>query len=718
MRKFTKAAASIFLASLSVYPGGAFGAGPAKSAGDAGDPASTKGTAVKLIEDRTDPFASTPSTAPATNPAVADLQPAMTGNVDGTFSLSITNGADLVETLRVIGYQAQKSILPSKDVKSTLPALDLYNVTVHEALDAILRVNGFVYREQGNFIYIYSAKEAAELDKAARVQTTEVFRVFYTPATNAANMIKPVLSADAQVSLTTAAISGLDSGTKDIGGNSHATEDMIVVTDYAENIERARKLLKEIDRRPQQILIEATIMRAALSDNNALGVDFNILSGVDFTSLSASGGQITGANTDTGKIANSGAKSSVGTGNAFSSAVGNGLKVGFLNSDVSIFVNALEGVTNTTVLANPKVLALNKQKGEVIVGRKDGYLTTTVTESSTVQTVDFLDTGTRLIFRPYIGDDGYVRMEIHPEDSSGGLNAANLPFKVTTEVTSNIMVKDGHTVVIGGLFREASTSAKNQIPVLGNIPLAGALFRNQSDQTQREEIIILLTPHVVKDDSAYSDASQEMLKQAEQLRIGVRKGMMFWGAERLAEGSYEAAVTEMSKPNPNRRLALWHLDCATNLNSTFIEAINMKRQLTGETLTESDNSSIRGFVRRQIMAEQRNVSRIPATAPIVLEPATQPARPPAVDIVKVDLPPTQQVAVEVHEMAKLSPTTMPSAVPFTSPTTKVASWSADDACFTIDAKLIGLDEAVAVAPTTQPINIVDIEPLLGDVFLR
>src|SRR5690606_23945551 len=117
-----------------------------------------------------------------------------------------------------------------------------------------------------------------------------------------------------------------------------------------------------------------------------------------------------------------------GTGTNFTKDIVGGLKVGFISSDVSVFVSALESITDTTVLANPKVLALNKQKGEVLVGREDGYLTTTVTESAAVQTVEFLKTGTRLIFRPYIGNDGYIRMEIHPEDSSGGLADGNLPF--------------------------------------------------------------------------------------------------------------------------------------------------------------------------------------------------------------------------------------------------------------------------------------------------
>ena len=145
----------------------------------------------------------------------------------------------------------------------------------------------------------------------------------------------------------------------------------------------------------------------------------------------------------------------VGTGTNFTQGVG-GLKVGFVSDNVSVFLSALEQTTDTTIMANPKVLALNRQQGEVFVGNEDGYITTVTTETTTSQSVESLKTGTRLIFRPYIAEDGYVRMEIHPEDSTGGLTSSNLPFKITTEVTSNVMVRDGHTIVIGGLFRESS----------------------------------------------------------------------------------------------------------------------------------------------------------------------------------------------------------------------------------------------------------------------
>src|SRR5690606_15602917 len=104
---------------------------------------------------------------------------------------------------------------------------------------------------------------------------------------------------------------------------------------------------------------------------------------------------------------------------------GGGFTFGIIKDQISLFIRALESVTDTNVIANPKVLALNKQFGQVIVGRRDGYITTTITETTATQTVEFLETGTILSFRPFIGDDGYVRMEIHPKDSTGGLTAEN-----------------------------------------------------------------------------------------------------------------------------------------------------------------------------------------------------------------------------------------------------------------------------------------------------
>ena len=601
MKTWTRKTASIiFLAAMAVYPVSALSAAPADKAKPAGA-AAGQATEVRLLDG-----------AVAAAPAKADAGNSQVSVSDaGTVEIHV-NEASLAEVLRMLSLQSQKNIVASKDVRGTVTA-NLYNVTIKEALDAILKSNGYGYREKGNFIYVLSAKELADLEKAERQTTTEVFRLFYTPSADAVNMIKPVLSAEGQVSYSASAKGGIAASATDAGGQNLATEDVLVIRDYPDNMDRVRKVLKELDRRPQQVLVEATIIAARLNENNALGVDFRILGGVDFAGLAGVGIDKVG-DVLSGDVINTGLtdKGVAGAGTGVNQGLPDkGLRVGVFTNNVAVFVKALDDVSDTAVLANPKVLTLNKQKGEVLVGREDGYLTTTVTESATVQTVEFLKTGTRLIFRPYIGDDGYIRMEVHPEDSDGTV-IQGLPSKTTTEVTTNVMVKDGHTIVIGGLFRESSVSNKSQVPGLGNLPVLGLLFRSQQDATVREEIIILLTPHIIKDQAAYAAASEQEMREMDKLRAGVRRGMMPWGRERLAEWWYQNAVTEMNEAKPNTGKALWYLDCATNLNPKFLEAIQMKEQLSGKQVTTVDNSSIRGFVKRQIMAERGGV---PATVP-------------------------------------------------------------------------------------------------------
>jgi type IV pilus assembly protein PilQ len=565
-----------------------------------------------------DPFAE--QTAPPTHAGTAlsddDVQ-----FVDayGTGDIHVSD-APLQQVLRMLSQQTQLNIIAHKGVEGSVTA-NLYGVTVHEALDAILMSNGFGYREDGNFIHVHTLEDLEAVQAADRATETRVYRLFHLNAADATSLIAPVLSEQAIVGTTVEAQSGLtESGTGGTGGQDYAGEDLVVITDYADRLDRVRQILDEADRRPPQILIEATILRAALSEDNQLGIDFNVLGGVDFTDVSFSGGQINGAGVADGQSPDA---FSGGTGNSFSGSVPGGLRLGVVTGDVSLFISALEGVTDTVVMANPKVLAVNRQEGRILVGRQDGYITTTVSETVATQTVQFLETGTKLMFRPFVTGDGYVRLEVHPEDSDGGLNADNLPFKITTEVTTNAVVKDGHTVVIGGLFRETSTSTRSQVPGLGNLPVVGAAFRNQADRTVREEIVILLTPHIIKDDDKYSELSEEQLAAGEKLRVGVREGMMPWGRERLAEGFYEKALTELRKESPDRKKALFNLNAALNLNPKFLEAIELKEELTGDLVQGVDNSSIRGFVRRSMLSGGTGMSPADRPKALRITPTTE-----------------------------------------------------------------------------------------------
>ncbi|HET6251525.1 MAG TPA: secretin and TonB N-terminal domain-containing protein [Tepidisphaeraceae bacterium] len=621
MRSLGNIAGRVALVAVSVYPASAAFAG--ESVGEGRGREHPQSARPAVVEEAA---AIAPATQPADNAKADGAAPLTTAQVNVTETGAVdlhVNDASLAEVLRMLSLQSQKNIVASKEVRGTVTA-NLYGVTIHEALDAILHANGCDYREKGNFIYVYSAKELADLEKASRKKATEVVRLYYTPAASAVNMLKPVLSPEGQVAFTAASETGIDSDAKAVGGNGHSSEDVIVITDYPENLQAARNVLKELDRRPQQILIEATILKADLNENNSLGIDFTALGGVNFGALSAVNGSTpelaTGlsqalsgdiqSNTAAGKIADKGyIGGSVG---------GGGLQLGIVKNSIGMFIQALEGVTDTVVLANPKVLVLNKQKGEVHVGEDQGYRTAITTETTTASNVNFLQTGTRLIFRPYVGDNGYIRLEIHPEDSNGTVDPTGVPSKSVTEITSNVMVKDGNTIVIGGLFRESTSRIRSQVPGLGSLPGIGAAFRQQTDATTREEVIILLTPHIIKDDQAYSEASERQMNEVERLRVGMRQGLMPWGRERLAESWYDAATAEMNKPAPDREKALFHLNCAINLNPLFAEAIELRSQVSGREMQAMDNSTIRSFVKRQILAER-------AAAKGIDHPATQPA---------------------------------------------------------------------------------------------
>lgn len=510
------------------------------------------------------------------------------------------NNAPIRLVLRQLAVMSEKNIIASKAVQGNVTC-DLYNVTFREALDAILRVNGLDYIEQGNFIYVYTAKEMEDIRKAQRRMGVRYFQLYYVSAGDAQKLIAPCLSSDGSVSTSPASARGIPTSPYETGANDYAVDDVLIVRDYDENLDAVARLLKEIDKRPQQVLIEATILRVRLEEDNALGVDFNTLSGVNFANLSATTNGITNLNTGTVPVNTlNGDASTFRTD--FNTAIDpGGFTFGYIGSDVAVFVRALEGVTDTTILANPKLLVVNKQRGEVLVGSRDGYLTTTLTETAATQTVEFLETGTRLVVRPFIGDNGHIRLEIHPEDSSGSVSDG-LPSKQTTECTSNVLVRDGRTIIIGGLFREITTASRAQIPVLGNIPYAGAAFRRVVESTTREEVVILITPRIVKQ-PADEIIGEQLRVDAERIRIGARQGLMCFGRSRLAAAHMEWARQHVAMGEQGK--ALWDVNMALSLTPRLPEAIDLKERLTNEAIWahEPRVSTVEWVLQRTIAQE-------------------------------------------------------------------------------------------------------------------
>lgn len=519
----------------------------------------------------------------------------------GTVELHLAN-QPITDVLQLLSLEGRRNIIASPEVTGSVTA-NLYNVTFEEALEAILVPNGAGFRKVGNFIYVYTNDELTKLLSVDGEElSTEVFTLNYINAKDAVTYITPLLDEGETVTGSPEPPTGLVSQATDGGGDNYAAQDLVVVTARHARLKQIGNLIRRVDVRPRQVLIEATILRAALDETNSLGIDFTIVGGVDLENLGATSNAI--QDLALGQLPQNRLElfNAIGTTTFADNVPSGGFTFGIIKDKVAVFLRALEQVTDTTVLANPKILALNKQKGQVIVGRRDGYLTTTVTETQAVQTVEFLETGTQLIFRPFIGNDGFVRMELHPEDSVGFVNAQGLPSEQTTEVTTNVVVKDGQTILIGGLFREVTTNTTEQIPGLGNLPLVGSLFRSKNDSTTREEVIILLTVHIVKDSDRYAEQSWAMYNSIERIRVGMRSGLMWHGRERLAQYHYQAGLDEFD--TGDRKKALWHARMALCCEPRFQPAMQLKERIEGAREWDHDSSVARNFMYDMIARER------------------------------------------------------------------------------------------------------------------
>ena len=511
---------------------------------------------------------------------------------------------DIRRALEMLNVEARKNIVTTKEVTGEVSA-DLYDVTFKEALQAVLAINGYVFEEKGNFIHVMTPEQRQKMLQAKRGTGVRMFRLSYLTARDADILIRPALSENATVAITPPAAMGIAASSEEAGGNTLAAADVLVVHDYEDNLRRAEKIIRDLDVRPEQVLVEATLLRARLTENNALGIDFNVLSGLDFTTLSSSSNGLQSVGTGTMNPIKVKHRAVTFRTDFNASVPQGGFTFGFLSNNVGFFVRALESITDVTVMANPKLLVMNKQRGEVMVGNKDGYLTTTFSDTIATQEVKFLETGTRLVVRPFIGRNNYVRMEIHPEDSSGAVaqvGSSALPSETTTEVTSNILVRDGHTIVIGGLFREETQTNRAQVPVLGNIPYLGALWRNTDDGTNREEVIILITPRIIRQDS--DEAISEQLKDdVERFRISHRKGLRWWGRSRIAQNCLHRAKQALAKGQ--RGKASWYVDKALSMQPRLVEAIRIKENLTDKAYwSDGSRLSVSKYItQRMIMHE-------------------------------------------------------------------------------------------------------------------
>jgi len=479
------------------------------------------------------------------------------------FAINIYD-ADIREVLDLLSKQGSLNILASPRVKGKVSAA-LSDVELDSALDAILLASGLVAKREGQFIFVGTPSDFSFMDRSIDEINTRVYHPSYITSKELQNLIEPILTRGVGViSITSESKSGIPSEISDSGGDGYAGGDAILVRDYETVLREVDELVAEVALRPLQVHIEAMILSVQLNDDNKFGVDFLLLRQLSDTRFGW-GSQIP-VN-----------KSNVPDLSAL--VFDGGLKYGFLDDTLGAFINALETIGDTNVIATPRLMVVNKHAAVIQIGKEEGYVNTTQTETAATQTVEMLELGTILRIRPFVSNDGMIRLEVHPEISDGSVTVEQgftLPHKEITQVTTNIMIRDGCTAVIGGLIQDKQHVTRSQVPLLGSLPVVGVAFREKEEETIRHELIVLITPNVVREREAYREGVQQACEFQRQHAVYAEK-MSPIGKRSIARKYVRRAQTAWAKGN--RRYALRMAELAVHFDPDNREAIELRSDI-------------------------------------------------------------------------------------------------------------------------------------------
>ena len=371
--------------------------------------------------------------------------------------------------------------------------LILKDVPWDQALDIILQQKGLDMRKNGNVILIapreeIATKEKLEFESKAQIGdleqlSTESFQINY----HKAKEIQAFLSSKDQPFLS-------KRGSINVDDRSNK----LFVTDVGSRLQALRRLVQEIDVAPQQVLIEARIVEAEKTFTRDLGVRL----GVGSTSTAGVGG---GARLGFGSstVGADGGTNTFVPGQSTSGTQGQkfgNLNLTLFNSKMTRFLNlelnAQESDNRIRQVASPRVLTANQVEASVEQGVEIPY---EESSSSGATSVSFKKAVLSLKVKPQITPDGRLQLSIEVNKDSRGEETRAGPAINTKKVKSEVLVENGGTVVIGGVYEEDERTDLTQVPFLGDLPVLGHLFKSRGTASVRRELLIFITPRIVAD---------------------------------------------------------------------------------------------------------------------------------------------------------------------------------------------------------------------------
>jgi len=407
--------------------------------------------------------------------------------------------ADIKDVLRALGQTANLNIIISDTVTGHV-TMSLKNVDLWAALESILKTKGLTYVRDANMIRVVSLAEARDID-----METRVFPLGNASSKDILPIIEKIKSEKAKVF---------------IDNRTNA----VVVKDLSLNIDQMARLLKDLDIKMPQVLIEAKIIEVSTNYAKDLGIQW----GGRYAGTSGNGSTvITGGTTGVSSsgVAGSSTIPAVGTttlfpllgdvgisGNAYAvnlpAAVGSGaggalgISFGRLGGNaLDLQLSAMQTTGNGRILSNPRVITANNHEAKISSGIEIPLQVLTTTTQGTSLQVQTINANLSLSATPTIGKDNRITLAIKLEKSEPDFSQQvnNIPTINTENADTELVVNDGETVVLGGIITKNESKSESAVPFLSKIPLIGWLFKRDTTSNTEDELMIFITPKIMRD---------------------------------------------------------------------------------------------------------------------------------------------------------------------------------------------------------------------------
>jgi len=401
--------------------------------------------------------------------------------------------------------------------------LRLKDVPWDQALDIILKTKNLDKRRSGNVIWI---APVTELTKAEEEEAKAIAQsVKLAPLQTEYIQLSYAKAADIE-KLMTQGKNSSSSGSSNSGGSEPLGDSVgsllsprgtvsidprtntLIINDTAQKIDQIRKMIDLLDVRVKQVMVEARIVRASTSFTKEMGVKWGVLSqGITKNNdLLVGGSETTLWNLrdpdDDGKYTierPDNLNVDLGVTSAGASKIAFGL-ISLSDFMLDLELSALQADGYGEVISTPKVMTADKQTAKVATGQEVPYQSTTNSASGSTATTSFKEALLSLEVTPSITPDGKIQMllDISKDSIAGEAPNGELILNKNT-INTNVLVDNGETVILGGVFEQTTTNQQTKVPFLGDLPWVGRLFRKDSKKDDKQELLIFVTPRIVND---------------------------------------------------------------------------------------------------------------------------------------------------------------------------------------------------------------------------